>query len=133
MREYLKTENENITRNQVQNDIKLSSLLKHESEEDSKSKIYSTEEQKNSNRIFKSATPKYTVDWYVKWFSSVILICAISIRSAQVNPLLDLILSFTGMIGWTYVSIVWKDRALILLNGIATVLLATGLLRHFAA
>jgi hypothetical protein len=36
------------------------------------------------------------------------------------------------MIGWTYVSIVWKDRALILLNGVATVLLATGLLSHFA-
>ena len=133
MREYLNTENENITRNQVQNDIKLSSLLKHESEEDSKKMRFSPEEIENSKRIFKSATPKYTVDWYVKWFSSVVLICAISIRSAQVNPLLDLILSFTGMIGWTYVSIVWKDRALILLNGIATVLLATGLLSHFAA
>ena len=133
MREYLNTENENITRIQVQNATEQDSLQKHERQEDSKSKIYSTEEQKNSNRIFKSATPKYTVDWYVKWFSSVVLICAISIRSAQINPLLDLILSFTGMVGWTYVSIVWKDRALILLNGIATVLLATGLLRHFAA
>ena len=133
MREYLNTENENITRNQVQNDTEQNKLQRRENAEDSKSKIYSTEEQKNSNRIFKSATPKYTVDWYVKWFSSVVLICAISIRSAQVNPLLDLILSFTGMIGWTYVSIVWKDRALILLNGIATVLLATGLLSHFAA
>ena len=133
MREYLNTENENITRNQEQNDTEQNKLQRRENAEDSKSKIYSTEEQKNSNRIFKSATPKYTVDWYVKWFSSVVLICAISIRSAQVNPLLDLILSFTGMVGWTYVSIVWKDRALILLNGIATVLLATGLLRHFAA
>ena len=133
MREYLNTENENITRNQVQNDTEQNKLQRRENAEDSKSKIYSTEEQKNSNRIFKSATPKYTVDWYVKWFSSVVLICAISIRSAQVNPLLDLILSFTGMVGWTYVSIVWKDRALILLNGIATVLLATGLLSHFAA
>ena len=113
MREYLNTENENITRNQVQNDTEQDSLQKHESEEDSKSKIYSTEEQKNSNRIFKSATPKYTVDWYVKWFSSVVLICAISIRSAQINPLLDLILSFTGMVGWTYVSIVWKDSSTI--------------------
>ena len=133
MREYLNTENENITRNQVQNDIKLSSLLKQENSEDSEKLRFSPEEIENSKRIFMSATPKYTVDWYVKWFSSVILICAISIRSAQINPLLDLILSFTGMVGWTYVSIVWKDRALILLNGIATVLLATGLLRHFAA
>ena len=133
MREYLNTENENITRNQVQNDTEQDSLQKHESEEDSKKMRFSPEEIENSKRIFKSATPKYTIDWYVKWLSSVILICAISIRSAQINPLLDLILSFTGMVGWTYVSIVWKDRALILLNGIATVLLATGLLSHFAA
>lgn len=133
MREYLNTESENITRSQVPNDTKQDNLQKHESEEDSKSRIYSKKEQKNSNRIFKSATPKYTIDWYVKWFSSVVLICAISIRSAQINPLLDLMLSFMGMIGWTYVSIVWKDRALILLNGVATVLLATGLLSHFAA
>ena len=133
MKVYLSIGSENIMKSQAQNDTEQNKLQKHESEEGSKSRIYSTEEQKNSNRIFKSATPKYTVDWYVKWFSSVILICAISIRSAQINPLLDLILSFTGMVGWTYVSIVWKDRALILLNGIATVLLATGLLSHFAA
>ena len=133
MREYLNTESENITRSQVPNDTEQDNLQKHESEEDSKKMRFSPEEIENSKRIFKSATPKYTIDWYVKWLSSVILICAISIRSAQINPLLDLILSFTGMVGWTYVSIVWKDRALILLNGIATVLLATGLLSHFAA
>ena len=132
MREYLNTENENITRNQVQNDIKLSSLLKQESSEDSEKMRFSPEEIENSKRIFKSATPKYTVDWYVKWASSIILICAISIRSAQISPFIDLVLSFTGMIGWTYVSLVWKDRALILVNGIAMVLLGTGLLRHFA-
>jgi len=128
----LSTESESITISPVRKDTKPSNQQKLENEEDNKKTIYSREEQKSSNRIFKSATPKYTVDWYVKWFSSVVLICAISIRSAQINPLLDLILSFTGMIGWTYVSIVWKDRALILLNGIATVLLATGLLSHFA-
>ncbi len=128
----MSTESESITISPVRKDTKPSNQQKLENEEDNKKTIYSREEQKSSNRIFKSATPKYTVDWYVKWFSSVVLICAISIRSAQINPLLDLILSFTGMIGWTYVSIVWKDRALILLNGIATVLLATGLLSHFA-
>ena len=133
MREYLNTESENITRSQVPNDTEQDNPQKHESEEDSKKMRFSPEEIENSKRIFKSATPKYTIDWYVKWVSSVVLICAISIRSAQINPLLDLILSFTGMVGWTYVSIVWKDRALILLNGIATVLLATGLLSHFAA
>ena len=132
MREYLNTESENITRSQVPNDTEQDNLQKHESEEDSKKMRFSPEEIENSKRIFKSATPKYTIDWYVKWASSIILICAISIRSAQVSPFIDLVLSFIGMIGWTYVSLVWKDRALILVNGIAMVLLGTGLLRHFA-
>ena len=125
-------EKENTMKSPVQNDIKLSSLLKQESSEDSEKMRFSPEEIENSKRIFKAATPKYTIDWYVKWASSIILICAISIRSAQVSPFIDLVLSFIGMIGWTYVSLVWKDRALILVNGIAMVLLGTGLLRHFA-
>ena len=125
-------EKENTMKSPVQNDIKLSSLLKQESSEDSEKMRFSPEEIENSKRIFNSATPKYTIDWYVKWASSIILICAISIRSAQVSPFIDLVLSFIGMIGWTYVSLVWKDRALILVNGIAMVLLGTGLLRHFA-
>ena len=125
-------EKENTMKSPVQNDIKLSSLLKQESSEDNEKMRFSPEEVENSKRIFKSATPKYTIDWYVKWASSIILICAISIRSAQVSPFIDLVLSFIGMIGWTYVSLVWKDRALILVNGIAMVLLGTGLLRHFA-
>ena len=125
-------EKENTMKSPVQNDTELSSLLKQENSEDSEKMRFSPEEIENSKRIFKSATPKYTVDWYVKWASSIILICAISIRSAQISPFIDLILSFIGMIGWTYVSLVWKDRALILVNGIAMVLLGTGLLRHFA-
>jgi len=128
----LNTEKKNTTKSPVQNDTELSSLLKQENSEDSEKMRFSPEEIENSKRIFKSATPKYTVDWYVKWASSIILICAISIRSAQISPFIDLVLSFTGMIGWTYVSLVWKDRALILVNGIAMVLLGTGLLRHFA-
>ena len=132
VRLYLNIEKENTTKSQVLSDIKLNRPPKQESSEDNEKMRFSPEEIENSKRIFKSATPKYTIDWYVKWASSIILICAISIRSAQISPFMDLILSFTGMVGWTYVSLVWKDRALILVNGIAMVLLGTGLLRHFA-
>ena len=72
-------EKENTMKSPVQNDIKLSSLLKQESSEDSEKMRFSPEEIENSKRIFKSATPKYTIDWYVKWASSIILICAISV------------------------------------------------------
>ena len=41
---------------------------------------FTKEELENSKRIFKSATPKYTADWYLKWISSIIVLCAMSIR-----------------------------------------------------
>ena len=89
---------------------------------------YAKEELANSKRIFKSATPKQTFDWYVKWGASVILLAAMVIRSAGVSNLLDTILSFIGCLGWLFVAFIWKDRALILLNGIACFILLTGLL-----
>ena len=27
-----------------------------------------------SDRIFKSATPKYTLDWYIKWIASIFIL-----------------------------------------------------------
>ena len=35
---------------------------------------FSKEELKNSTRISKSATPKYTTDWYVKWVASAFVL-----------------------------------------------------------
>ena len=37
---------------------------------------YNKKEVENSKRIFKSATPKYSYDWYVKWVSSIFLLGA---------------------------------------------------------
>ena len=74
------------------------------------------EEIENSNRIFKSATPKYTADWYIKWIASVFVLAAMSIRGIPEYQLYDLYLSIIGIFGWVIVSILWKDRALIMLN-----------------
>ena len=60
--------------------------------------IFSKEEQKNSNRIYKSATPKQTTDWYIKWAASGVLLTAMVIRSAGVSNLADTILSFIGLL-----------------------------------
>tara|TARA_B100000963_G_scaffold353508_1_gene368288 strand:+ start:391 stop:678 length:288 start_codon:yes stop_codon:yes gene_type:complete len=89
---------------------------------------YSKEEVENSKRIYKSATPKLTTDWYVKWGASGILLIAMAVRSSALNPFLDTCLSFIGCAGWLYVSIAWKDRALILLNAVACFILLTGIL-----
>ena len=77
---------------------------------------FSQEELENSKRIFKSATPKYTADWYIKWIASAFVLAAMSIRGIPEYQLYDLYLSIIGIFGWVIVSILWKDRALIMLN-----------------
>ena len=74
------------------------------------------EEIENSKRIFKSATPKYTADWYIKWIASAFVLAAMSIRGIPEYHLYDLYLSIIGIFGWVIVSVLWKDRALIMLN-----------------
>ena len=92
---------------------------------------FATEELENSNRIFKSATPKYDLSWYVKWFSSILILVALTIRAADYPRIYDMWFGFFGMIGWTYVGILWKDRAIIIMNVISTALLLIGLLSHY--
>jgi len=84
---------------------------------------FDPKEIENSNRIFKSATPKQDLSWYVKWISSTILLTGMSIRGLDGLQVVDLILSIIGVTGWLWVGLLWKDRALILLNGIGLALL----------
>ena len=83
----------------------------------------SPEELKNSKRWFKSATPKYTLDWYIKWVSSIFILAAMSMRGVEGLQLYDLIFSITGVAGWLVVSAIWEDRALIMLNSFGLLLL----------
>lgn len=84
----------------------------------------------NSPRIFKSATPKYTADWYLKWASSVVVLAAMSIRGVEGMQLYDLWLSVIGITGWLGVSIMWKDRALIILNSFGLLFLIRNLVEQ---
>lgn len=78
---------------------------------------FTKQEIENSNRIQKSATPKYTLDWYIKWVASVFVLAGMSMRGVEGLQLYDLIASTMGITLWLVVSILWKDRALIVLNG----------------
>ena len=88
----------------------------------------SPEEHKNSNRWFKSATPKYTLDWYIKWVSSIFILAAMSMRGVEGLQLYDLVLSIIGVTGWLIVSAIWEDRALIMLNSFGLLLLLKNLI-----
>lgn len=50
------------------------------------------------------------------------------IRAADISNTLDTVLSLFGCLGWLFVAFAWKDRALIMLNSIASFILLTGLL-----
>ena len=107
-------------------------FLEEEKEEDELTNPkFAPEELENSNRIFKSATPKYDLSWYVKWISSILILVALTIRAADYPRIYDMWFGFFGMIGWTYVGILWKDRAIIIMNVISTALLLIGLLSHY--
>ena len=85
------------------------------------------EELENSKRIQKSATPKYTVDWYVKWVASIFILAALSMRGLDGLQIYDLCFSIIGIALWLWVSIVWKDRALVMLNGVGLLFLLRNL------
>ena len=75
---------------------------------------FTKEEIKNSTRISKSATPKYTIDWYVKWVASSFVLGAMSLRGIPEYQETDLVMSIIGVSLWLWVSVIWRDRALIL-------------------
>ena len=61
---------------------------------------FNEEELKNSKRIYKSATPKYTVDWWLKWVASIFILSALSMRGIDGFIFYDLILSIVGIGLW---------------------------------
>jgi hypothetical protein len=111
--------------------LELDLSLPEESKEEEVSPKFTPEELENSKRIFKSATPKYDLSWYIKWAASILILIALTIRAADYPRIYDMWFGFVGMIGWTYVGILWKDRAIIIMNVISTILLAIGLLTHY--
>ena len=91
-------------------------------------KEISKAELENSKRIFKSATPKYTLDWYIKWIASAFVLMAMSLRGVVGLEMYDLVLSIVGVSLWLVVSLLWKDRALIILNGVGLLFLVKNLI-----
>ena len=78
--------------------------------------------------IKRFTTPKQTKDWYIKWSASVLLLTAMVLRATGEYPLTDMCMSLVGCAGWLIVAMLWKDRALIVLNSIAAFILMTGIL-----
>ena len=101
--------------------------------ETTKGKEFTVGEIKHSNRIQKSATPKQDLSWYIKWTASIFILSSMSIRGVPGLPFYDLVLSIIGVTGWMVVGILWKDRALMLLNGVGIILFLNTLIKGLVA
>ena len=75
-------------------------------------------------------TPTHTLDWYIKWVSSVILVGGVILTSNNIYPL-NLMVHAVGMFGWFIVAIIWNDRALLVINAVSLVLLLNGLVSYY--
>lgn len=74
-------------------------------------------------------TPMHTLDWYVKWIASLILLFGMLLTANNVYPI-NLIFHLIGLCGWFFVALVWNDRALIIINAVSISILMNGLLRY---
>ena len=99
--------------------------------ETDKGQEFTVGEIKHSNRIVKSATPKQDLSWYIKWISSFFILASMSLRGVEGLQMYDLILSLIGVAGWMWVGFLWKDRALILLNGVGIILFSRTLFQDY--
>lgn len=71
-------------------------------------------------------------DWYIKWVASILVLISLAMRSAGIDyRMYDLVFGLAGIILWLWVSIIWKDRALIMLNAVSGFMLATTILREW--
>jgi hypothetical protein len=75
-------------------------------------------------------TPVKTWDWYIKWIASIILLSAMVVRGIGNYQLADMCLSLAGCLGWVFVGFHWDDRAILVLNSIASFILFTGIINN---
>lgn len=70
-------------------------------------------------------------DWYVKWAATVCMLMSMVARAAGIEyRLFDLAIGSIGIALWLWVSVMWNDRALIILNAVSIVLVGSTFLRE---
>ena len=93
------------------------------------SRLINIKEEVGVNIVARAEPGKKDLTWYIKWFSSIVMIFGIILTSNNIFPL-NLYVSCVGLIGWTVVSLIWKDRSLIVLNVIAVSFYINGIVNN---
>ena len=85
-------------------------------------------ELKEHENPTKTSTPskiQHPRVWYLKWSASIVLIMAMILTANNIYPY-NLFLHFIGIAGWLIVSVMWNDRALIIVNAVGVAILLNG-------
>ena len=78
----------------------------------------------------KTVTPMHTLDWYIKWVSSIVLIVGMILAANNLYPY-NIVVQCAGILGWLVVSIMWNDRSLIIVNAVGAAILINGLVGYW--
>lgn len=69
--------------------------------------------------------------WWVKWSASITILISLAMRAAGPEyRMWDLLIGEFGIGLWLWVSVMWKDRALIILNAVSFFMLLTTILKE---
>ena len=85
----------------------------------------------NNTRVFQKVTPKYDLSWYIKWTARFISLVGMVLTSAGGMEPYNLFFHLVGVLGWGIVGMLWHDRALIFINGIAVFIFASGITNYY--
>ena len=87
---------------------------------------------KELKKTIESVTPKGDLSWYIKWIASVFIIIGMMLTSLDVSLYpINLFFHLSGVSGWFVVGMLWHDRSLIVVNGIAVTIFLMGIIKHF--
>ena len=89
-----------------------------------------TKKQLQIEKRLAASKLNFDLSWWIKWTSSLILLVAMILRGGQAYPFVDLCLSALGCAGWLAVGVMWKDRALVILNAVGFAFLVRNLLEY---
>jgi energy-coupling factor transporter transmembrane protein EcfT len=83
-----------------------------------------------TNQPINKVTPLHDLSWYVKWISSLFVMTAWMLSSANLYPY-NIMVQIVGVAGWLWVGYLWHDRAIMVLNAMGVMFLGIGLVKYF--
>ena len=66
---------------------------------------------------------------YLKWVATLAIVMATVFRALGIHGM-DLLLSFTGSMLWAFIALVWRERALLILNVFSAIVLLYGVFNY---